>query len=203
MAFRQGKPATCGVVLFLVLNSLTGSRHAIRGECAGTGGGVGRQFLRCGGGEVACGALARGSDPEERKTEEAEEMTNVLVYSRDDTPGRACPQSAPHGLKWHSSHRVLSGLLPADCLWVVTSGKALGRPDSSAVDLVGVWPVASVIGVPAAVPGTYFGSDGLFRQTRILSRTRIFPGLSAWPILLCVADSAAADSDSLKNSYIR
>ncbi len=75
-------------------------------------------------------------------------MTDALVYSPD------CPAAwkAGHPLRWHSSHRVLGDLLPGDRLWVITSGKALGRPVPSAGYLVGVWTVASVIENPGDDP---------------------------------------------------
>jgi hypothetical protein len=75
-------------------------------------------------------------------------MTEVLVYcSKDPRPAMGESQ-----LRWHSSHLVLGGLVPGDRLWVVTSGKALGRPDPSAGYLLGVWSVASVIENPGDDP---------------------------------------------------
>ena len=71
-------------------------------------------------------------------------MTDVLVYSPEycmDTMERL-------PLLWHSNHRVFSDLLPGDRLWVITSGKNLGRVDQSAGYLVGMWPVAALIENP-------------------------------------------------------
>ena len=53
---------------------------------------------------------------------------------------------------WHSNHRVIAQLLPGDRLWVVTSGKQLGRKDESAGYLVAVWPVAQVVPNPGDDP---------------------------------------------------
>jgi hypothetical protein len=75
-------------------------------------------------------------------------MTDVLVYEPD------YPKSPANdgALRWHSNHRIFSDLLPGDRLWVVTSGKCLGRPDSSAGYLVGMWPVATVVENPGDDP---------------------------------------------------
>jgi hypothetical protein len=67
-------------------------------------------------------------------------MTDVLVYEPEYGKSPA-NDGAP---RWHSNHRIFSDLLPGDRLWVVTSGKCLGRPDPSAGYLVAMWPVASV-----------------------------------------------------------
>lgn len=75
-------------------------------------------------------------------------MTDVLVYSPDGPSA----WKAGHPLRWHSSHRVLGDLVPGDRLWVITSGKALGRPDPSAGYLVGVWTVSSVVQNPGDDP---------------------------------------------------
>jgi hypothetical protein len=75
-------------------------------------------------------------------------MTDVLVYS----PDGSTRWMGGHPLRWHSSHRVLGDLVPGDRLWVVTSGKGLGRSDQSAGYLVGVWSVASVIENPGDDP---------------------------------------------------
>jgi hypothetical protein len=75
-------------------------------------------------------------------------MTDVLVYSRNGPP--IC--KIGHTPRWHSSHRALGDLMPGDRLWVITSGKALGRADPSAGYLVGVWSVASVIENPGDDP---------------------------------------------------
>jgi hypothetical protein len=68
-------------------------------------------------------------------------MTDVLVYDKDYRLKQA-PGGAP---RWHSNHRVFGGLLPGDRLWVVTSGKSLGRTDQNAGYLVGMWPVAALV----------------------------------------------------------
>lgn len=75
-------------------------------------------------------------------------MTDVLVYWKDYRPEKARGQS----LRWHSNHRVFGDLLPGDRLWVVTSGKSLGRDDASAGYLVAVWPVAQVMQNPGDDP---------------------------------------------------
>ena len=75
-------------------------------------------------------------------------MTDVLIYWKDYRPEKA--RSAT--LRWHSNHRVFGDLLPGDRLWVVTSGRSLGRDDKSAGYLVAVWPVAQVIQNPGDDP---------------------------------------------------
>jgi hypothetical protein len=75
-------------------------------------------------------------------------VTDVMVYSPDGPSAWMCG----HPLRWHSSHRVLGDLVPGDRLWVMTSGKALGRPDTSAGYLLGVWSLASVIANPGDDP---------------------------------------------------
>jgi len=75
-------------------------------------------------------------------------MTDVLVYWKTyqaETARGAC-------LHWHSNHRVFGALLPGDRLWVVTSGKSLGRADDNAGYLVAVWPVAHVMQNPGDNP---------------------------------------------------
>jgi hypothetical protein len=67
-------------------------------------------------------------------------MTDVLVYDKDYRLKQA-PGGAP---RWHSNHRVFADLLAGDRLWVVTSGKCLGREDEGAGYLVAVWPLAQV-----------------------------------------------------------
>jgi hypothetical protein len=68
-------------------------------------------------------------------------MTDVLVYWKTYQPKTARGAC----LHWHSNHRVFGDLLPGDRLWVVTSGKSLGREDANAGYLVALWPVAHVI----------------------------------------------------------
>ena len=63
-------------------------------------------------------------------------MTDVLVYDKDYRSEQAQGES----LRWHSNHRVFADLVPGDRLWVVTSGKSLGRTDASAGYLVAVCP---------------------------------------------------------------
>ena len=75
-------------------------------------------------------------------------MTDVLVYRPDYRKSTAKGDA----LRWHSNHRVFGDLLPGDRLWVITPGKSLGRPDSSAGYLVGMWPVAAVIENPGDDP---------------------------------------------------
>jgi hypothetical protein len=75
-------------------------------------------------------------------------MTDVLVYwkvYRSETARGEC-------LQWHSNHWVFGDLLPGDRLWVVTSGKSLGRNEVSAGYLVAVWPVAHVMQNPGDDP---------------------------------------------------
>jgi hypothetical protein len=71
-------------------------------------------------------------------------MIDILVYWKDYQPEQARSET----LQWHSNHRVFQELLPGDRLWVVTSGKRVGRDDASAGYLVAVWPVAQVIQNP-------------------------------------------------------
>jgi hypothetical protein len=75
-------------------------------------------------------------------------MTDVLVYWKDYQP----EQTRGACRYWHSNHRVFGALLPGDRLWVVTSGKSLGRDDANAGYLVAVWPVAHVIQNPGDDP---------------------------------------------------
>jgi hypothetical protein len=75
-------------------------------------------------------------------------MTDVLVYDKDYRF-----QKAEGGvLKWHSNHRVFADLLPGDRLWVITSGKSLGREDESAGYLVAMWPIQQIIENPGDDP---------------------------------------------------
>jgi hypothetical protein len=75
-------------------------------------------------------------------------MTDVLVYSPEY---RINTKETPL-LLWHSNHRVFDNLLPGDRLWVITPGKCLGRPDTSAGYLVGIWPVAALLENPGDDP---------------------------------------------------
>ena len=75
-------------------------------------------------------------------------MTDVLVYWKAYRPEKTRGEC----LRWHSNHRVFGDLLPGDRLWVVTSGKSLGRDDASAGYLVAVWPVAKVMRNPGDDP---------------------------------------------------
>ena len=75
-------------------------------------------------------------------------MTDVLVYWKDYQP----EQTPGTCLYWHSNHRVFGDLLPGDRLWVVTSGKSLGRDDESAGYLVAVSPIAHVMQNPGDDP---------------------------------------------------
>jgi hypothetical protein len=75
-------------------------------------------------------------------------MTDVMIYWKDYQPEKARSET----LWWHSNHRVFNDLLPGDRLWVVTSGKSLGREDESAGYLVAVWPVSKVMRNPGDDP---------------------------------------------------
>ena len=75
-------------------------------------------------------------------------MTDVMVYDKDYRPETAQAKTPC----WHSNHRVFGDLLPGDRLWVVTSGKRVGRQDGNAGYLVAVWPVAQVIQNPGDDP---------------------------------------------------
>jgi len=71
-------------------------------------------------------------------------MTDVMVYDKDYRTETAQGKTPC----WHSNHRVFADLVPGDRLWVVTSGKRVGRRDANAGYLVAVWPVAQVIQNP-------------------------------------------------------
>jgi hypothetical protein len=75
-------------------------------------------------------------------------MTDVMIYWKDYRPEKAQCET----LWWHSNHRVFTDLLPGDRLWVVTSGKSLGRDDESTGYLIAVWPVAKVMRNPGDHP---------------------------------------------------
>jgi len=75
-------------------------------------------------------------------------MIDVLVYWKTYRPEK----SRGTCLRWHSNHRVFGDLLPGDRLWVITSGKSLGRDDASAGYLVAVWPVTQVMPNPGDDP---------------------------------------------------
>lgn len=75
-------------------------------------------------------------------------MIDVLIYDKDYRLGDA--EGKP--ICWHSNHRVFADLLPGDRLWVITSGKSLGREDESAGYLVAMWPVLKVIPNPGDDP---------------------------------------------------
>ena len=75
-------------------------------------------------------------------------MTDVMVYDKDYQPNTAQGQTP----RWHSNHRVFADLLPGDRLWVITSGKRVGRDDANAGYLLAVWPVAQVIQNPGDDP---------------------------------------------------
>ena len=94
-------------------------------------------------------------------------MTDVLVYDKDYRF-----QKAKGGvLKWHSNHRVFADLLPGDRLWVITSGKSLGREDESAGYLVAMWPIQQIVVNPGddpEFPARKFGYRILVNQTEAL-----------------------------------
>jgi hypothetical protein len=73
---------------------------------------------------------------------------DVVVYDKHYRYDPAQSQT----LCWHSNHRVFGDLLPGDRLWVITSGKSLGRDDASAGYLVAVWPVTQVMPNPGDDP---------------------------------------------------
>ncbi|MGQ4810177.1 hypothetical protein NKDENANG_03626 [Candidatus Entotheonellaceae bacterium PAL068K] len=75
-------------------------------------------------------------------------MTDVLVYWKTYRPEKARNETR----RWHSNHRVFNDLLAGDRLWVVTSGKSLGRYSERAGYLVAVWPVAQVMQNPGDDP---------------------------------------------------
>jgi hypothetical protein len=76
------------------------------------------------------------------------DMTDVLVYDKD----YRFQQAERDVLKWHSNHRVFADLLPGDRLWVITSGKSLGREDQSAGYLVAMWPIQHIVENPGDDP---------------------------------------------------
>lgn len=94
-------------------------------------------------------------------------MTEVLIYDKDYRLGGAESRKTC----WHSNHRVFADLLPGDRLWVVTSGKSLGREDESAGYLVAIWPVQQVIQNPdddLEYPARKFGHRILINQIEAL-----------------------------------
>lgn len=95
-------------------------------------------------------------------------MTDVLVYDKDYRF-----QKAKGGvLKWHSNHRVFADLLPGDRLWVVTSGKSLGREEESAGYLVATWTIQQVVKNPGddpEFPAAKFGHRILVRQAEAIA----------------------------------
>jgi hypothetical protein len=76
------------------------------------------------------------------------DMADVLVY----WPDYRRDMAAGEPRRWHSNHRVFADVLPADRLWVVTSGKSLGLENESAGYLVAVWRVAQVVENPGDDP---------------------------------------------------
>lgn len=75
-------------------------------------------------------------------------MTDVLVY---DTEYRFAKTDLDCR-RWHSNHRLFAELLPGDRLWVVTSGKSLGRQDESAGYLIAMWPILQIVENPGDDP---------------------------------------------------
>ncbi len=73
---------------------------------------------------------------------------DVMVYDKHFDPNQAQAESRC----WHSNHRVFADLQPGDRLWVITSGKRVGRDDGNAGYLLAVWPVAQVIPNPGDDP---------------------------------------------------
>ena len=73
---------------------------------------------------------------------------DVMVYDKHFDPNQAQAESRC----WHSNHPVFADLQPGDRLWVITSGKRVGRGDANAGYLVAVWPVAQVIQNPGDDP---------------------------------------------------
>jgi hypothetical protein len=94
-------------------------------------------------------------------------MTDVLVYDKD----YRFQQAEAGCLHWHSNHRVFADLLPGDRLWVVTSGRSLGREDESAGYLVAMSPIQQVVENPGddpEFPARKFGHRILVNQTEAL-----------------------------------
>ncbi len=93
-------------------------------------------------------------------------MTDVLIYATNIERLRS-----GKALKWHSNHRVFSDLRAGDRLWVVASGRSLGRQDQSAGYLVAVWPVQQVVPNPGDdpdYPARKFGHRILIDQIEAL-----------------------------------
>lgn len=72
-------------------------------------------------------------------------MTDVLVYSKDY-------ESTFENRCWHSNASVFGSLNVGDRLWVVTSGRAIGREPEQAAFLVAVWHVTDVLENPGDDP---------------------------------------------------
>ena len=142
LAFRAQLPASCGVILFRLSGSEpeTDNRRILellesRGRLGGTLLGRHRRpDSQCG----FCRVPHRRRRGHDRRAGLPPDYRKSTV-KRD-------------ALRWHSNHRVFGDLLPGDRLWVITSGKSLGRPDQSAGYLVGMWPVAAVIENPGDDP---------------------------------------------------
>lgn len=75
-------------------------------------------------------------------------MSDVLIYWRDYRQNRGRRLAGEQAWHWHSNARVLGNLVPADRLWLVTSGKCLRQEAEQAGFLVAVWQVREVIDNP-------------------------------------------------------
>ena len=84
-------------------------------------------------------------------------MADVLIYSKDfamHSDGLGQPRY------WHSSAPVFGEVRVGDRLWVITSGKSIGREPEYAGFLVAVWQVQAVVKNPGddpAYPARKFG----------------------------------------------
>lgn len=92
---------------------------------------------------------------------------DIVVYDKEYRYGAVHSEQ----LCWHSNHRIFADLVPGDRLWLVTSGKALEREDTSAGYLVAMWPVAGVIENPddnPEYPARKFAHRILVNQTEAI-----------------------------------
>ena len=89
-------------------------------------------------------------------------MSDVLIYWRDYRQNRGRRLAGEQAWHWHSNARVLGNLVPADRLWLVTSGKCLRQEAEQAGFLVAVWQVKEVIDNPDDDPA-YTAADYRYR----------------------------------------
>jgi hypothetical protein len=78
-----------------------------------------------------------------KEAEEAQKVTDVLIYWRDYRKNAEHPT-----WNWNTNARFLTKLKPGDRLWFVTSGKILRLSPEHAGFLVATWPVKEVIKNP-------------------------------------------------------